>query len=51
MMGASHIEFVVHPLEVYLALPLLVLAVTLTVSALAALPIRLHLPRETNNIE
>ena len=51
MMGASHIEFIVHPLEVYLLYPLLVLAVTLTVSALAALPIRRISPRETNNIE
>ncbi|MBO1680024.1 ABC transporter permease [Bittarella massiliensis (ex Durand et al. 2017)] len=51
MMGASHVEFIVRPLEVYLLYPLLVLAVTLTVSALAALPIRRISPRETNNIE
>ena len=51
MMGASHIEFIVRPLEVYLLYPLLVLAVTLAVSALAALPIRRISPRETNNIE
>lgn len=51
MMGAYSIEFEVKPLEVYLLYPLLVFAVTMAASFLAAQQIRRISASETSNIE
>ncbi|MDD4111967.1 MAG: ABC transporter permease [Herbinix sp.] len=51
MMGASHIEFVIKPLEVYVLYPLLILALTLIASIITALQIRRVSVQETHNIE
>lgn len=51
MMGTSHIDFEVKPLQVYVFYPLLLLAVTLAASVLTALPVRKISAQETNNIE
>lgn len=51
IMGASHIEFVTEPLEVYVFYPLLMLVLTMAASALTALQIRKVSTRETHNIE
>lgn len=51
MMGASHIEFVVKPLEVYVFYPLLIFVLTLIASGITALPIKDISTQETNNIE
>ena len=51
MMGATHIEFVVKPFEVYVVYPLLVLAATLVGAVISAQQIRGISAQETNNIE
>lgn len=51
MMGASHIEFSVKPLEVYLIYPLVIFVMTMAASAITALQIRKISTQETNNIE
>lgn len=51
MMGASHIEFAVKPLEVYVIYPLLIFAMTMVSSTIAALEIKKITVQETNNIE
>jgi putative ABC transport system permease protein len=51
MMGASHIEFVIKPLEVYLMYPAIILVCTLFTSFLSALQIKRISAQETNNIE
>jgi putative ABC transport system permease protein len=51
MMGASHIEFVVKPGEVYFFYPLLIFIMTMVASGLVALQVRRISAQETNNIE
>lgn len=51
MMGATHIDFVVDPLEVYVIYPLLLLAATLTGAFISMQQIRGISPQETNNVE
>lgn len=51
IMGATRIEFVVKPLEVYVFYPLLMLAATILGAILAAGQIRRISAQETNNIE
>lgn len=51
MMGATHIDFVVDPLEVYVIYPLLLLAATLTGAFIAMQQIRGISAQETNNVE
>ncbi len=51
MMGASHIDFVIKPLEVYLMYPLLIFAVTMAASILTAVQAKGITPHEVNNIE
>lgn len=51
MMGATHIEFVVKPLEVYVIYPLLLLAATLAGAFISMQQIRGISAQETNNIE
>lgn len=51
MMGASQIEFVIKPLEVYVMYPAIIFVVTMTVSILTALQVRKISAQETNNIE
>jgi putative ABC transport system permease protein len=51
MMGASNIDFVIKPFEVYLMYPLIIFAVTMTASILTALQARRITAHETNNIE
>ncbi|NLJ97184.1 MAG: ABC transporter permease [Clostridiales bacterium] len=51
IMGASHVEFVIKPLEVYVFYPLLILTLTMVASTLAALQVRGVSTRETHNIE
>lgn len=51
MMGASKIEFVIKPLEVYLMYPAIILVCTLFASFLSALQIKRISAQETNNIE
>ena len=51
IMGASHVELVIKPLQVYVFYPLLLLVLTMIASALAALQVREVSTRETHNIE
>lgn len=51
MMGATHIDFVVKPLEVYVIYPLLLLVATLTGTFISMQQIRGISAQETNNIE
>ncbi|WP_075720687.1 ABC transporter permease [Roseburia sp. 499] len=51
MMGATHIEFVIKPFEVYVEYPLLVLAATLVGAFISMQQIRSISAQETNNIE
>lgn len=51
MMGSSHIEFDVKPLEVYFLYPSLILIGTLVASGMTALQVRRISTQETNNIE
>lgn len=51
MMGATHIDFVVDPLEVYVIYPLLLLAATLTGAFISMQQIRGISAQETNNVE
>lgn len=51
IMGASNIEFVINPLEVYVFYPLLILTLTMVASALAALQVIGVSTRETHNME
>ena len=51
MMGATHIEFVVKPLEVYVLYPLLLLVATLLGAFISVQQIRSISAQETNNIE
>lgn len=50
-LGTSHVEFAVNPLEVYLLYPLLILALTLAASMIAALQVKKISAQETNNLE
>lgn len=51
MMGATHIEFVIKPFEVYILYPLLALAATLVGALISMQQIRGISAQETNNIE
>lgn len=51
MMGATHIEFVIKPFEVYVVYPLLVLVATLIGALISMQKIRGISAQETNNIE
>lgn len=51
MMGASRIEFVIKPLEVYVLYPVIVFLFTMAASILTALQVRNITVQETNNIE
>lgn len=51
MMGASHIEFVIKPLEVFIIYPLVILIFTLVASTITALQISNVSVKELNNIE
>lgn len=51
IMGAQSIEFEIIPLEIYVLYPLIVLAVTILASMLAALQVRKISVSETSNIE
>lgn len=51
MMGATNIEFVINPLEVYIMYPAIILVCTLFASFIAALQIKRISAHETNNIE
>lgn len=51
MMGATHIEFVIKPLEVYVVYPLLALAATMVGTIISVQQIRRISAQETNNIE
>ncbi len=51
MMGASHIEMVIKPLEVYVVYPVIIFVFTMVASILTASRIRRITARETNNIE
>jgi Predicted ABC-type transport system involved in lysophospholipase L1 biosynthesis, permease component len=51
MMGASHIDFVIKPFEVYVFYPVIIFAITMGASILTAMQIRRITARETNNIE
>ncbi len=51
MMGASHIDFVIKPFEVYVFYPVMIFAITMGASILTATQIRRIAARETNNIE
>lgn len=51
MMGATRIEFVIKPLEVYVVYPLLMLAATVLGAVLASRQICTISAQETNNIE
>lgn len=51
MMGATHIEFVVKPIEVYVIYPLMMLAATLAGALISAQQVRSISAQETNNIE
>jgi putative ABC transport system permease protein len=51
MMGASHIEFAINPLEVYVIYPLLVFLIAMVASVITASQIIRISAQETNNIE
>jgi putative ABC transport system permease protein len=51
IMGTSHVDFVIKPLEIYFMYPMLIFAVTMMASILTALQVRRITTRETNNIE
>lgn len=51
MMGASQIEFVIKPLEVYLIYPMIIFTLTVLASAITATQIKGISSQETNNIE
>lgn len=51
LMGANHIQFIIRPLEVYVAYPFLIFAVTMLASMLTALQLRRISAQETNNME
>lgn len=51
MMGATHIEFVVKPIEVYIIYPLMMLIATLAGALISAQQVRSISAQKTNNIE
>ena len=51
LMGASHIDFVINPIEIYILYPVLITVVTLAICVLTMLSVKHIHANDVNNVE